>query len=398
MLGPERVLYARKHVLPDQKAPVAGGEPVTEALAVALRNAVFGAPAAVPVPRPEWLRTAFTFRPAERELGYGLTGGRSTVRGLLAVVQAHVVRHLLFGVPAPFANSTVMSSGMVHPYHHERLLRPTALEQQDALCVALSAILWRVGERKRCVLTVPQEESYLHPNQIYCPDGVTEKLQIFEVTSLEDLQIVIKRYLYLFQAECGPGALLLLYSAVLTRGLDKVVADMDQAQTSLIGAAEEGSACVVMLLLTGRATPYLHNGVLYVGDEEHYALPRWGVLSRGEVGLLLWDEAREDDAAQPGSRLKTPSLPVWVASGAGHFGLLFSTNRELLRNYHAERRFDLHYYSCNGSHGLLSIDTRYDCEEPREPMVEALASPIEKVILSKWQDAHITWIKSSHAV
>lgn len=31
-----------------------------------------------------------------------------------------------------------------------------------------------------------------------------------------------------------------------------------------------GSLNVVTLLLSGRATPYLHNGVVYVGDEDHY--------------------------------------------------------------------------------------------------------------------------------
>lgn len=38
----------------------------------------------------------------------------------------------------------------------------------------------------------------------------------------------------------------------------------------LMGPHEEGSLNVITLLLTGRATPYLHNGVVYVGDEDHY--------------------------------------------------------------------------------------------------------------------------------
>lgn len=40
--------------------------------------------------------------------------------------------------------------------------------------------------------------------------------------------------------------------------------------THLMGTNEEGSLNIVTLLLTGRATPYLHNGVIYVGDEDHY--------------------------------------------------------------------------------------------------------------------------------
>lgn len=59
---------------------------------------------------------------------------------------------------------------------------------------------------------------------------------------------------------------------------------------------------------------------------------------RSEVGFLV----HEDDGQlnkQPGSRLKTPNLPIWVTLCHGHHGVLFNTNRELLRNYHAERRY-----------------------------------------------------------
>lgn len=38
----------------------------------------------------------------------------------------------------------------------------------------------------------------------------------------------------------------------------------------LISSAEEGSICIVTLILTGRATPNLHNGIINIGDEQHY--------------------------------------------------------------------------------------------------------------------------------
>lgn len=38
----------------------------------------------------------------------------------------------------------------------------------------------------------------------------------------------------------------------------------------LISSAEEGSICIVTLMLTGRATPNLHNGIVNIGDEQHY--------------------------------------------------------------------------------------------------------------------------------
>lgn len=86
-----------------------------------------------------------------------------------------------------------------------------------------------------------------------------------------------------------------------------------------MGNYEEGSLNIVTLLLSGRATPYLHNGVVYVGDEDHYALPQFGelkkikierilmkflgILCRSKVGLLIWDgEGINVTSRQPGSR------------------------------------------------------------------------------------------------
>lgn len=65
------------------------------------------------------------------------------------------------------------------------------------------------------------------------------------------------------------------------------------------------------------------------------AIPQWGVLVRSEVGFLVFEG--DGQVKVPGSRLKTPSLPIWVTLCLGHHGVLFNTNRDLLRNYHAER-------------------------------------------------------------
>ncbi|TMW44512.1 hypothetical protein DOY81_010405, partial [Sarcophaga bullata] len=114
---------------------------------------------------------------------------------------------------------------------------------------------------------------------------------------------------------------------------------------------EEGSLMIVTLLLTGRATPYIHNGVINVGDENSYASPQYGILKRCAIGLLLWEteggggQTTTVAARQPGSRLKTPNCPIWITLCAGHYGVMFNKNPDLLRNYHAESRFDLYYYS-----------------------------------------------------
>ena len=66
---------------------------------------------------------------------------------------------------------------------------------------------------------------------------------------------------------------------------------------------------------------------------------RVGCVNRNEIGFLLWDK---DEARtlkwQLGSRLKTPTLPMWVTKVNGSYGVLFNPNRELMRSYAAENR------------------------------------------------------------
>lgn len=91
------------------------------------------------------------------------------------------------------------------------------------------------------------------------------------------------------------------------------------------------------------------------------ALPQFGILQRSNIGLMVWEgesEAAHSSTRQPGSRLKTPAIPIWVTSCCGHYGVLFNSNRELLRNYHAEKRFELHYYTCAGCYLSMTVDTR----------------------------------------
>lgn len=134
---------------------------------------------------------------------------------------------------------------------------------------------------------------------------------------------------------------------------------------------------------------------------------------RSEVGFLV-HEGDGQLSKQPGSRLKTPNLPIWVTLCHGHHGVLFNTNRELLRNYHAERRytiiicqiifffiicnafvsyisvsFEIQYFTCGGSHAILTVDTRStsgndpEFDGPSKECIDIAATPLEKLIRSK---------------
>lgn len=222
-----------------------------------------------------------------QEYPYGLRTPRNATRGMQSVLQAFIIKHFIFDVK-PRDKSVPL----------EELLKPTEAEQAQALYLAISDILWNIGEKTKAIFALPGEASHIPHSHVYFQDNVTEKLFFFEFTTLDEMQIFAKRYLpYVswlratsesnvltelslstsfsctpqFTENPGPGALLLLYSAVVTRGMENLRNDLDAPKGAhLMGPYEEGSLNIVTLLLTGRATPYLHNGVVYVGDEDHY--------------------------------------------------------------------------------------------------------------------------------
>ncbi|XP_060813323.1 inactive ubiquitin carboxyl-terminal hydrolase MINDY-4B isoform X1 [Bombus pascuorum] len=399
----EKIIYPRS-TRTLVKTVVIGGKPIEEKTCMTLRTLVFGSCASPP--RPEWARTGFTLRPYGQSLAFGLRAPRNTTRGLVTAVQATMLKHFLFKCNRQDTHA-----------NPESMLKPSYDRQIDVLTLTIAEIIWRCAggfavqstgyspnqsvtgnaNAPRAVVALPQETPYVQHSVQYFQDGLTETLHLFEFDSLEDLEIFIKRYLYLFQDEGGPGAKLLLYSAVLSRGFSKVQADLEDPKGSILsGCPEEGPISVVILSLTGRASPHLHNGVLHVGDENTYAIPQWGVLVRSEVGFLVLEGDGQLNK-QPGSRLKTPNLPIWVTLCHGHHGVLFNTNRELLRNYHAERRFEIQYFTCGGSHAILTVDTRSNSgndsefEGSSKECMDIAATPLEKLIRSKWQDACIQW-------
>lgn len=56
---------------------------------------------------------------------------------------------------------------------------------------------------------------------------------------------------------------------------NRIASDLMDEKAYLISGAEEGSICIVTLMLTGRATPNLHNGIVNVGDEQHYVSSKY---------------------------------------------------------------------------------------------------------------------------
>ena len=66
---------------------------------------------------------------------------------------------------------------------------------------------------------------------------------------------------------------------------------------------------------------------------------KFGISDRNEVGFLAWYENENvNKNLKVGSRLKTPSFPIWVTCVNDHWGVLFNPNVDLLRSHSAENR------------------------------------------------------------
>ena len=73
------------------------------------------------------------------------------------------------------------------------------------------------------------------------------------------------------------------------------------------------SLCLSTLMLTGAATPYIHNGEVD---------GKVGITGRNDIGFLIWEKDSESTAGLGlGSRFKTPLLLVWVTLVNGSWGV-----------------------------------------------------------------------------
>lgn len=69
-----------------------------------------------------------------------------------------------------------------------------------------------------------------------------------------------------FTDQFGFGAILLVYSVILTRGLDSVKTDMDVETNTLLNEHGYASQELVNLMLVGRACSNVHDGDKDMGD------------------------------------------------------------------------------------------------------------------------------------
>ncbi|XP_038153695.1 inactive ubiquitin carboxyl-terminal hydrolase MINDY-4B [Cyprinodon tularosa] len=370
-------------------SPGLGGTPVTPQLTEDLRRILFGG--TFHVFNYEWRKSFFQFREPGSEMSYALEADRGGARAIQMVIQARIIKYLLFSRPDSTEIGTL-----------DNLTQVEQRDQEKALAAALSDSLWLAGQEERATVTLVTEAYCITPHLDYKMDNFTEKLQLFTFNKKEDVQKFIMNHIKCFKEEGSHGVILFLYSLICSRTVERMRDDLDCDTAHLLHLSLGNFVCrqpLMNLLLTGRASSHVFNGTLQFGEDgQPLERPLKGVLSRSDVGYLHWsrEQMNRDGLPQVGSMLKTPRFPVWVCSINTSHSVLFSLSRSLLSDWRMEHLFQLFYYNgqnCQRSTARLTVDTHSHHWEAmsNESDPEKRFPSLEMTIRTKWDGAAINW-------
>ncbi|XP_060901719.1 inactive ubiquitin carboxyl-terminal hydrolase MINDY-4B [Labrus mixtus] len=370
-------------------SPGLGGTPVDPQLTESLRRILFGG--TFHVFNYEWRKSVFKFRESDSELSYALETDRGGARTVQMVVQARIIKNLLFIRQSSSDTQTLHS-----------LCEVGQKDQEGALAAALSDSLWLAGQEISATVTLVTKDYCITPHLDYKLDDFTERLQLFTFHQKEDVRRFILEHVKCFTEEGSHGVILFLYSLICSRTADRLQEDLDSTCSHLLHLSLGNFVCgqaLINLLLTGRARPNVFNGTVH-RDHEGRPLerPLLGVLSRGDVGYLHWSREQTEHGTLPqvGSMLKTPRFPVWLVSVNSCCSMLFSLKRSLLSDWRMEHLFNLYYYNGQNSQKhtcKLTVDTHsHHWEAASTDQDPERRSPsLEMTIRTKWGGAAIDW-------
>jgi hypothetical protein len=367
------------------QGPAPRGTPGTPEQVARLRMALHGQlkagasgtgdAAVTPVPalRAEWLTQGLAFSD-EEGLRYGLLQHKGGPCGALACVNAEAVRHLFYAPSSAFSEPTAaeaigrsgaapvpLGAPSILPYDDTRdggvaALDPEPQTRARALVLAITDIVWRcrpAAAASPAIVAVFDETLPRAAPQTLrvdgslvsvSADGITERLRLFPCPTPSDVAAVVEGHMDVFMRSVGPGLAMVVYSALLTRGVggggggDTVAADADPSVASLgaslggmVGGYGYASQELVNLLLTGRATSNTIDGqrVFEDGGEGAGAaadrVTLAGVSARPSCGFLSVLAAAGHE--EVGKNYKEPWAPCWVVFGESHYSVLFAAPR-----------------------------------------------------------------------
>ncbi|EPS67368.1 hypothetical protein M569_07408, partial [Genlisea aurea] len=247
--------------------------------------------------------------------------------GVLAAIQAFVLKHLLFST----------EETRVHETRTRRHLRDgsdvlsslSEGKRSSALVTSMTEILFLCGRNERAVIASlnisgplkgPPDDSVRSSFEILCIESGSDMVTALAVDTfaskfdaLRKIEALIPVYRSRF------GALLFLISALLSRGLDNVQDDRDDPSQPLVTAPfGHASQEIVNLLLSGSAVANVFDEKIDLGGGMFVK----GVTTSVEVGFLTLLESL--NFCKVGQYLKCPKWPIWVVGSESHYTVLFA--------------------------------------------------------------------------
>ncbi|KAG6549759.1 hypothetical protein Mapa_008739 [Marchantia paleacea] len=295
----------------------------------------------------QWCNQGFRFSP-DQETSLGLVQREGGPCGVLAPIQALVLKYLLF-VPEDEADAQLFGirdmvashsgfSGKLHSTGGDSLDPRLAFSdprRTRALVRAMGETLWKAGGKQKAILVVldipgfaaediskEEEQDEIAAKAL---DGVALEsvkefhrlVKVCAVTSISALHLQLHSLLPAFRSRMG--ALLLLFSVLLSRGLDAIQSDRDDPDQPLVTPPfGHASQEIVNLLLCGQAVPNVFDGSMDLGG----GMCLKGIPNSVEVGFLTLLESL--NLCKVGQHLKRPRWPIWVVGSESHYTVLFA--------------------------------------------------------------------------
>eukprot|EP00930_Biecheleria_cincta_P041156 TRINITY_DN28187_c0_g1_i1.p1 TRINITY_DN28187_c0_g1~~TRINITY_DN28187_c0_g1_i1.p1 ORF type:complete len:395 (+),score=54.97 TRINITY_DN28187_c0_g1_i1:52-1185(+) len=304
---------------------------------------------------------------------YGLQQVQGGCCGIIAVIQAYLIRSLLTRAPSATAVLEV----------DEKL-------RMEALMDAVAEVLFRVvGDGKKAIVLVPSSPSasVLSVSSLRC-------LQPATFTSYEQLRHHLNERPYhdLFFTPSGCGVPLLLYSMVWTRGVSNCRdRDFDDPKTgAMIGSHGYCTQELVNLMVFGRAYCNVFDGTKRLGSAADGWYVMQGAPRRADVGFLSLFEAFK--CIEVGGRYKGPTSPVWVLCAESHYTVLFSPDAGA-DPQDSDKAIELYYFDqlARQSERIRLTVVPKQLPAGLQTGFEESESMITRCIRTKWKDASVDW-------
>ncbi|EYU36851.1 hypothetical protein MIMGU_mgv1a002713mg [Erythranthe guttata] len=325
----------------------------------------------------QWSNQGIRFS-ADPETSMGLVQHEGGPCGVLAAIQAFVLKYLLFFPEESdnvAANMPINLSMRRAPNNvsaaSDNLSSLSEGKKSRALVRSMNEILFLCGRNERALIA---SLNILEGDFVGSMNGsedeiIAKVLGGLSVESGSDLQKVLRVDTFTSQSSAlqkleamlpifrsRMGALLFLISALLSRGLNNVQEDRDDPSQPLVTAPfGHASQEIVNLLLSGSAVANVFDGKMDLGGGMFVK----GISTTVEVGFLTLLESL--NFCKVGQYLKCPRWPIWVVGSESHYTVLFALDTKVqeeneLENRESQIRRAFDGQDQSGGGGFISVD------------------------------------------